>query len=145
MWISAAVLNQIVCNHEKAVREKDALLAQFIAVNSALNEARGEKMQVDGELNRRMADIEWMRLRINQLEKVNAQLMAKVTGIVVETAEIEPIGRPRAPRNIDEMLTDPFKDPNERDEQPAERVDSVDSILKRHNVRMPVMPLGQEI
>lgn len=140
MWISSQILNQIVCNHEKEVKRADALLAQVVAISATLNETRGEKLQLELVIARSHANVEWMKHRINELVVQNAELLNRISGVRVPTAEIETVGVPRTTRNGDHAMN-PFEDPEEAHmigavTQPDAQVQA-EELLKSNGIRFP--------
>ena len=142
MWIPAGTLELIVKAKEAADLKIEALLSQVLATSGALNESRGERMQMEVERARLQADVEWMRLRINQLELTNTEMLARLAGIRIPAAEIESVGRPRTRRNpSQDAAMNPFEDPEEI--QQANQVVRQDDqaqaeeILRKHGMAIP--------
>lgn len=111
MWISAGTLDQIVKNFETISIEKQALFSTVLGLTADVGQLRGEKAEVEINAARLRADVEWMRLRINQLEVTNAELLNRVAGIRVPVAEVSSVGVPRhaKPDQFSNIFMDPVE------------------------------------
>lgn len=103
MWVNKQLFDMIVQDNKKQQGEIAQLSADRAAVVATMVDYRSQKVRDD-------ISIDWMRHRVNALEKQNAILMQKAAGIHLPVPEIVPT-RPGTMSEIPDFPTMPtFED-----------------------------------
>lgn len=83
MWVNRKLFDLVVKDNHDQQSEIIALNRQIAGTQTLFIEGRTQKAKDD-------LSIDWMRHRVNALEKQNAVLMQKATGIAMPVPEIVP-------------------------------------------------------
>lgn len=100
MWINRKYFESIVANCELHLRNVMSLGSENVSLRTRAQELTAQKAKDD-------ITIDWMRHRINALEKERAVLVQKAAGISLPVPEIVPTrpGTMSAPPSFDSMPT----------------------------------------
>lgn len=103
MWVNRALFDQILADNRRQQQEIGELRSLHAHAIGFREASAVQKSKDD-------VTIDWMRHRINALEKLNAQLLQKAAGILVPIPEIVPT-RPGTMSEIPDFPTMPsFED-----------------------------------
>ena len=83
MWVNRPWMMALIA-------ERDRLLFEWHTAHAANERLVGEHLHLRQQKSKDDVTIDWMRHRVNALEKINAQLLLKATGIHVPIPEIVP-------------------------------------------------------
>jgi len=83
MWVSAALMKSLI-------EDRALYMEEWHRAGLANERLIGEQLALRQQKIKDDITIDWMRHRVNALEKLNAQLMLKATGIHVPIPEIVP-------------------------------------------------------
>lgn len=100
MWVNALLFQQVLDDNKAQQSEITAKTAYTFSQAAYLEAARLQKAKDD-------LSLDWMRHRVNALEKQNAVLMMKATGVAMPIPEIVPT-RPGSISFIGDAVDSPF-------------------------------------
>jgi hypothetical protein len=83
MWVNKMLFEMILADNKRMATDNASERIGSARMSASLTELRTQKAKDD-------ISIDWMRHRINALEKLNAQLLAKAAGVHVPIPEIVP-------------------------------------------------------
>lgn len=81
MWVNRDIYERLLANDEVLQRE-------WRVCHAANERLTGEHIMLHAQKIKDDISIDWLRHRVNALEKQNAQLLQKVTGVAFPTPEI---------------------------------------------------------
>jgi hypothetical protein len=103
MWVNKELFNRLVNDNERLQTETAFERTGASRMSASVNELRAQKVRDD-------LSIDWMRHRINALEKERAILLNKIAGVIVPVPEIVPT-RPGTMSTIPDFASMPsFED-----------------------------------
>lgn len=95
MWVHRQLLQTILDDNKTTQTRLSALSNEHYALQAVVNESRAQKVRDD-------ISLDWMRHRVNALERERAVLLLKVSGISVPTPEIV-TARPNTVTDLSEL------------------------------------------
>ncbi len=83
MWVNRILFDAILADNREMQKSVEFERLGASRMSASMNELRNQKVKDD-------LTIDWMRHRINALEKERAQLVMKVSGVLLAVPEIVP-------------------------------------------------------
>lgn len=83
MWVNRALFDTLLTDHKAQADQLTAARVENAALRERTLGLLGQKAKDDMSLD-------WMRHRVNELSKINAQLLVRATGIAIPVPEIVP-------------------------------------------------------
>lgn len=88
MWINQVAWAAFLCVIDRTNAERDRMAEQWDAAHGTNERLVGEQVALKAQKAKDDLHIDWLRHRVNALEKQNAQLLMKVTGVPFAIPEI---------------------------------------------------------